>query len=253
MTTKHDRDLQRAVARFKGGEKELYRKDGSKYYGDQEHAERMGALSSDFEQRVDAIISEAEAEAARHEEAALALSYEDPTAGLSSTERSRLADARVFVQEDCTELPLTALLERLKAVSLGEDRAAQDPARQVRGSAPGGRAGPQGRASAQRGREFPPGGRARGPRPASGVGGGAGRKRRGQGPEASQGGGAREGQGGQGGGGPGAQEADGDRRHGPAGGGGDETAGARGAVRRRIGRGQVRKDARGRGGTAAHL
>lgn len=123
--TKHDRDLERAAARFEEAEKELYRRDGRRYYGDQEHAEREGRLASEFGERVDAIISEAEEEAARHEEQALALSYEDPTAGLSSTERSRLADSRVFVQEDCAELPLTALLERLRAVSLGSDEAAK--------------------------------------------------------------------------------------------------------------------------------
>ena len=122
MTTKHDRDLDRAVARFEDGQEKLYRRDGFRFYGDEEHRERMSGLSSEFAQKVDAIISEAEEEAARHEEQGLALSYEDPTAGLSSTEHSRLAEARVFVQEDCAELSLAALLERMRAVSPGNDK-----------------------------------------------------------------------------------------------------------------------------------
>lgn len=123
MTTKHDRDLDRAVAAFEDGQGKLYRKDGSRYYGDQEHHERVEDLSSEFGQKVDTIISQAEGEAEGYEQAALALSYEDPTASLPSTERSRLTDARPFVVEDCAELPLTALLERLRAVSLGADKA----------------------------------------------------------------------------------------------------------------------------------
>lgn len=125
MTTKHDRDLERAVARFEDGQEKLLRKDGSKYYGDQEHAERLERLSAEFGQRVDGIIAEAEGEAEGYEEAALALSYQPITSGLDLAERSRLNEERHFVEEDCRHMSLTGLTERLRAVALGNDKAAK--------------------------------------------------------------------------------------------------------------------------------
>lgn len=230
MTTRHDRNLERAVARFEEGQEKLYRKDGSRYFGDEEHREREERLVSEFGERVDAIISEAEGEATRHEEEALALSYEDPTAGLTAGERSRLADARVFVQEDCVELPLTALEERLRALSLGEDRAGQGPVRPLRAAAPGSRGRPCGRAGPPQDRRHPPGSRARGPPPPRAAGGGPRGERRGCQAEGAQAGRARQSKREQGGGAAGAQEAHGDGRRRRSGGGGADAADARDAV-----------------------
>jgi hypothetical protein len=120
-----ERDVERAIADFQESEKRLYRRDGSKVYGEAEHSERLGKLTSELSEKVEAVISEAQEDAAAYDQEALALSYTDPTKGLIGTDRERLSVSLPLVREDCQSMPLAALLERLKAVAAGSDRVAK--------------------------------------------------------------------------------------------------------------------------------
>jgi hypothetical protein len=48
-----------------------------------------------------------------------------PSRGLTSTERDRLSASLPLVREDCEEMALPALIERLKAVAVGSDEVAK--------------------------------------------------------------------------------------------------------------------------------
>ncbi len=120
-----ERDVERAIADFKESEKRLYRRDGSKVYGEAEHSERLGKLTSELSEKVEAVITEAQEDAQGYEQEALALSYTDPTKGLLSTDRERFSTSLPLVREDCEGLSADALLERLRAVSAGSDRVAK--------------------------------------------------------------------------------------------------------------------------------
>jgi hypothetical protein len=120
-----ERDVERAIADFQESEKRLYRRDGSKVYGEAEHAERFDKLTSELSEKVEAVISEAQEDGAEYEQEALALSYTDPTKGLIGTDRERLSVSLPLVREDCQSMPLPVLAERLRAVSAGSDRVAK--------------------------------------------------------------------------------------------------------------------------------
>jgi hypothetical protein len=113
---------ERAVSEFEEKKQRLFRRDGSRVYGEEEHAERMEALVSELHDAIGHEIEGAEADAAEREQEALALSYTDPTKGLISTDRERLSVSLPLVREDCQAMPLSALIERLKAVAAGSDK-----------------------------------------------------------------------------------------------------------------------------------
>jgi hypothetical protein len=71
------------------------------------------------------VADEATRDAEEYDRGALALSYADPASKVPISERSRLEASRVFVKEDCESLGVPALVERLRAVSAGEDRVAK--------------------------------------------------------------------------------------------------------------------------------
>jgi hypothetical protein len=96
--------------------------DGSKVYGETEHAERMEKLVSELREEVQEEIEGANSDAERHEQEALGLSYTDPTKGLANTELSRLSAAAPLVREDCESMGPDALVERLRAVAAGSDK-----------------------------------------------------------------------------------------------------------------------------------
>lgn len=120
-----ERDVQRAVSAFKEAEKKLYRNDGSKVYGDEEHAERLGRLREEFSEKIGKVVSEVEEDAREYEQEAHSYAYTDPIKGLSSLERARLDSSRPLVAEDCERLSVEELTQRIEAVSAGADRVAK--------------------------------------------------------------------------------------------------------------------------------
>lgn len=121
-----ERDIQRAGTVFEDAEKKLYRMDGStKLYGDEEHAERIGKLRQEFAQAISKVVAEAETDAKGYEKEALAFSYTDPASQVSASERGKLETSRVFVKEDCEDMSVPALSERISAVSAGSDKVAK--------------------------------------------------------------------------------------------------------------------------------
>ena len=107
-----ERAIDRAVSEFGTNKKRLYRADGSKVYGEEEHAERLGKLTEELRERVEAVSAEATEDAEGYEREALALSYVDPSRMVGPSDRGRLEVARPFVKEDCEGMPVAALAER---------------------------------------------------------------------------------------------------------------------------------------------
>lgn len=117
-----ERDVERAVSEFEEKKRRLYRKGGTRVFGEAEHSERMGKLTSELSEKAEAVIAEAEEDAREYETEALGHSYTDPTKGLTSAEFGRLFAAAPLVREDCEALALDALVERLRAVAAGSDK-----------------------------------------------------------------------------------------------------------------------------------
>jgi hypothetical protein len=120
-----EREVERAIADFEENRARLYRRDGSKVYGEAEHSERLTKLTSVLSEKVEAVIAEAQEDAQSYEREALALSYTDPTSGLASTDRERFLASLPLVREGCEGLSADALVERLRAVAAGSDKVAK--------------------------------------------------------------------------------------------------------------------------------
>ncbi len=124
-TRSQERDVERAVSEFEAAKKRLYRADGSKVYGDEEHAERLGKMADGLREKAEAVAAEARSDIEGYEREALALSYTDPASLVPASDRGRLETSRVFVKEDCETFAVPALTERLTAVSAGKDKVAK--------------------------------------------------------------------------------------------------------------------------------
>jgi hypothetical protein len=120
-----EHDVEKAIANFEENKTRLYRRDGSQVYGEAEHSERLGRLTSELSAKIEAVITEAQEDAVEYEKEALALSYTDPTKGLLGTDRERFSVSLPLVREDCEGMSVGALLQRLAAVSVGSDRVAK--------------------------------------------------------------------------------------------------------------------------------
>lgn len=116
----------------------LYRPDGSKRYGEDEHAERQGAIAESYREALVGITNEAEREARAAESELAVLEHGDPTDLLRADELERAGAKRIFVSEDVEGLRDKDLAGRLRAVLAGGDRASafcylQAAERRVRG------------------------------------------------------------------------------------------------------------------------
>ncbi len=120
-----ERDVEKAVEEFEAAKKRLYRRDGSRVYGEAEHAERLGKLAAELRERAEAVAAEAQGDAEGYDRELLALSYTDPAETVAAPERGRLEAARAFIKEDCEDMSVPALTERISAVGAGSDRAAK--------------------------------------------------------------------------------------------------------------------------------
>ncbi len=121
-TKSQEKDVERAVSAFEAEKKRLFRSDGSKVYGKEEHAERLGKLTDGFREKVEAVAEEAARDAEGYEREVLALSYQDPLKSLMTSERERVSASMPFVKEDFETQPLAALVERMRAVAAGMDK-----------------------------------------------------------------------------------------------------------------------------------
>lgn len=120
-----ERDVEQAVSGFEAAKKRLFRGDGSKVYGEEEHEERLAKLTEGLWEKIEAVSAEASKDAEGYDGEALALSYTDPASQVPASDRGRLETSRAFVKEDCESLDPAALTERLTAVSAGSDKVAK--------------------------------------------------------------------------------------------------------------------------------
>jgi hypothetical protein len=124
-TKAQEHEVGRTVSEFEAKKKRLYRSDGAKVHGEEEHSERLGKLKEELREKVEAVAAEAREDAEGYEREALALSYTDPSEMVRASERGRLEASRAFVKEDCEDMGVAALAERISAVSAGDDRVAK--------------------------------------------------------------------------------------------------------------------------------
>ena len=129
MNAEAERDRARAA---------LLRPDGSRRYGDAEHAERHAEIAETFRSALAAVEEGAEEVIASTASELAALEHGDPTDLLGTDELQRAGAKRVFVDEDVEGLPAGELAGRLEAVLSGGDRASvfcylQAAERRVRG------------------------------------------------------------------------------------------------------------------------
>ncbi len=118
-------DIDRAADRFRADEGKLLRPDGTRRYGDEEHAERVAALLADFDTTAQAAHDHAETTIADAERTLHTLEHGDPVDRLTPDELTRANAKALFVREDAETLPLPELAERCRVALAGSDRAAQ--------------------------------------------------------------------------------------------------------------------------------
>ncbi len=127
LTTAKARELQERALNARGtrdqAREALYRADGSNRYGDEEHAERQGAISEALRTTLITIEEEAQREAVAATGQLATLEHGDPTALLGADELQRAGAKRVFVDADVEGLPSRDLADRLGAVLSGGDKA----------------------------------------------------------------------------------------------------------------------------------
>jgi hypothetical protein len=102
----------------------LFRPDGSRYYSDEEHAERTAAIRREFEATMDKIQGSIQEhiEWARGELASAENAH--PASSLSTDELQRAAALSVFVAEEVADLPTQNLVQRVRAAASSGDKAA---------------------------------------------------------------------------------------------------------------------------------
>lgn len=120
-TENQSRDIEKAVSAFEAEKKRLYR-GGVKLFADEEHNRRLGELTEDLREKVEAVSSEAAQDAEGYDKEALALSYRDPLTNLTVSERERVLGSMPLVKEDFETMALAALVQRMRAVAAGVDK-----------------------------------------------------------------------------------------------------------------------------------
>src|SRR4051812_38235611 len=90
--------------RHEAAKAELFRPDGSKVYGDEEHKERETALKREFDAQIDNIEADIAQRITATEEELLKLEHADPTDILTNEELARANAKRAFVSDDCFNL-----------------------------------------------------------------------------------------------------------------------------------------------------
>jgi hypothetical protein len=113
--------IDRALERFRAGEKDLYTEEGQKLYSEEEHERRYDALLAEFDREKDSVVSEAD-RAIEKAEHTLTLEHRDLSDSLSTEELERANAKRSYIEDDVWSLPLEALLKRVKAAQTAGDK-----------------------------------------------------------------------------------------------------------------------------------
>jgi len=128
MTIKADRlktlksQAERAQATVEADKATLYRGDGAPVYGDQEHKERLGALTQERNAKLRQIEEEARAERATLDTKAANIKNRDAAGLLTSEELANANDRRAFAQDAAETLGVEELALRLRSVQASGDK-----------------------------------------------------------------------------------------------------------------------------------
>jgi hypothetical protein len=101
----------------------LYRDDGSKVFGDEEHKERMTAIRREHAAAFDRIESDISRKVGEAEQELLVAENADLASTLTIEESQRVSALSGFVADDVARLPLAALEKRCRAALVGGDKA----------------------------------------------------------------------------------------------------------------------------------
>jgi hypothetical protein len=115
--------IENAAERYRAQAAKLLRPDGSKLYSDQEHRQRLDALLAEYDETGSAVAEEIDRAIAEAERELVKLEGADPTDALTEAELARANARRAFVKEDAEELPVHALVPRVKAALASDDKA----------------------------------------------------------------------------------------------------------------------------------
>jgi hypothetical protein len=108
--------MEQAMEHQEARKSELYREDGARLFGDEEHEEREAATQQEFAATMDSIEAGLDEKIASAEESLLVLENADPTDVLSTSELEDANARRPFVSDEAFTLPLDKLVDRCRAV-----------------------------------------------------------------------------------------------------------------------------------------
>lgn len=111
-----------AAERLTAARAKLTRRDGSPFFGPQEHQEREAALLATFDADVQRIADEAARDIVSAEKTFALLAGADPLDRLSVSERADAASLKAFIDEDVTTLSPDELTTRITAIVAAGDR-----------------------------------------------------------------------------------------------------------------------------------
>jgi len=118
---------ERAADRVQRERAKLVRPDGSRVYGDAEHAEREQAVydqvGADFDGATGRYVERAERDAAEAQTTLALLDGFDPYDRLSDAERQAASTRAAFVKEDCETAPAAELVKQARAALASGDKA----------------------------------------------------------------------------------------------------------------------------------
>ncbi len=115
--------MEQAMELKESRKEELFRSDGARLFGDEEHEEREAAIKQEFTATMDAIEAGVSGKIASGEESLLILENADPTDALTTSELESANARRPFVSDEAFTLPLDKLIDRCRAVLAQGDRA----------------------------------------------------------------------------------------------------------------------------------
>jgi hypothetical protein len=113
---------ERAQAKFEADKATLYRGDGAPVYGDQEHKERLGALTQERNATLRQIEEDARTERATLDTKAANIKNRDAAGLLTSEELANANDRRAFAQDAAETLGVEELALRLQSVQASGDK-----------------------------------------------------------------------------------------------------------------------------------
>jgi hypothetical protein len=113
--------IDRALEKFRAGERNLYNEEGHKLYSDEEHERRHEALLEEFDREKDSVVTEADRTIEKAERT-LALEHRDLSDSLTTEELERANAKRSYVEDDVWSLAPDTLIKRAEAARVAEDR-----------------------------------------------------------------------------------------------------------------------------------